>query len=432
MLYIQCHIENHAWLNYLLEEFKRIYSAQFDFKLVQEAPKSSSFISYSKEQGSDIHLSIQDQLNPEIQWLDNDLFILEGTFEEKKANINFDLFWNAFYFLSRRNEWLTEKEGKGIQSYSYRTNINDEEIWLIPIVNHYFKILKEYLVLKFPNLNFGKGEEPILELSHDLDYIKKTSSLRIKQSAFRLFNGFKNGKAKMISNGIQFLFTSADYWNFDFWKKLEASFQMNSVFYIYSKAKKQGAKEWLFDPSYDISTNQKLRDKIKDLSEQGWRFGLHGSFESAKDFELLKKEKEKLEDSLTIPILKTRQHWLRFFEQETPFIHEQLFEEDSTIGWNNRIGFRAGIASKFRPYNHSEQRAFNYFVIPQIIMDSNIFDYGHGKEAEIIQQCKAMILRLAEMTSVHFSISWHPRTCHKEYTWQHAYKELIQTWKTSI
>ncbi|MEM7161487.1 MAG: hypothetical protein AAF487_03510 [Bacteroidota bacterium] len=432
MLYIQAHKEHHHWLNYLMDEFRRIEGAEFQIGIGEKETESRLNLRYNSSEKSDVHLSIQDNPYPKFEWIENGLFILEGTQKRGKKNIDYDLFWNSFYFLSRRNEWLLEQSGKKVQSYSNKTGIKDEKIWQLPIVNMYFGILKSYIAKNFPELKFSENQRPTIELSHDLDYIKKTSSLRLKQSAFQVYNGIRRFHLKKIFSGLRFFFTSPIYWNFDFWKELEEKFGLKSVFYVYAKTNKRGLKEWLLDPAYDISTNEKLKTALKDLSQEGWRIGLHGSFNSADSFDLIQKEKAKLESAIHSPITKTRQHWLRYAEAKTPFFHEELFQEDSTLGWNDRIGFRAGIGSKFRPYNHKENRAFKHYVIPQVIMDSNIFDYGYGNEDVIIQQSKAMIIELAKQSNAHFSISWHPRTCHKEYAWQFAYEELLETWKTSI
>ena len=225
-------------------------------------------------------------------------------------------------------------------------------------------------------------QEAKLELSHDLDYVRKTTSLRLKQSAFNLYNAFTKRKVSKLKKSFQFLFGTGNYWCFDYWMEVEKKKGMVSTFYVYSKQSKS-AKKWLLDPSYNVSQDVKLQNQLKLMLERGWKIGLHGSFYSADDLELITKEKESLELAVGHKVTATRQHWLRYFEHQTPLIHEQLFQTDSTVGWNDRVGFRAGIASKYKPYNHKEGRAFDYFVIPQVVMDSNIFDYGFGREEEI-------------------------------------------------
>jgi len=428
MLYLESNIKDHSWLKYLLDEFCRIEKAQFDFEITSAPPTGSNIVSYGKD-SSDIFEATPDHFDSKIEYLNDDLFILKNTNNNSfKGKFKFDLLWNAFYFLSRKDEWDREKNGINIQSYSGKTTRNNNDSWLIPIVSNYFQMLKIFIEDKFDGIQFAPSDSPILELSHDLDYLKKTRSLKIKQGAFNFLNGLKNWDAEKLKRAISFSRTKQDYWNFDFWTNLEKKYALKSTFYVYSKTKNGGPKKWLLDPSYDVRYNSKLQDKLKELIEKGWKIGLHGSFDSASNFELLSEEKEILEKAIGSKVSKTRQHWLRYEEIRTPFYHEKLFEQDSTVGWNNRMGFRAGIASKYRPYNHREKRAFQHFVVPQIIMDSNIFDYGFENQDKLIQQSLKMLLRCRRVSNAHFSISWHPRTCNEEYNWHTAYEKLLKSW----
>ena len=132
-----------------------------------------------------------------------------------------------------------------------------------------------------------------------------------------------------------------------------------------------------------------------------------------------------MEEKLKIEIKKNRQHWLNYDELLTPEIHEKLFEVDSTIGWNDRIGFRASIASKYRPYNHLQNKPYNFFIIPQAIMDSNIYDYGYGEEDDKINKSIDIINICKKLKNTEFSISWHPRTLSKDYNWLKGYKAIL-------
>jgi hypothetical protein len=179
------------------------------------------------------------------------------------------------------------------------------------------------------------------------------------------------------------------------------------------------------DPSYDVRSNQKLVVILKSLLDDDFEIGLHGSYESAVNLQLLEKEKCLLENTLEVQVGKVRQHWLRYRESVTPFLHNQLFQYDSTVGWNDSIGFRSGCASRYRPYNHREQKPFDYQVTPQVIMDSTLFDYGAGRKNLLIAEAMQLLEDVKSLGNTCITISWHQRSCSRDYRWHKTYEQIL-------
>ena len=124
---------------------------------------------------------------------------------------------------------------------------------------------------------------------------------------------------------FNFPFSKSNYWNFDYWQEVESRYKFKSIFYVYSKIK-FGLRQIILDPSYDISINNKLIEKLIEIKKEGWHIGLHGSFYSYNNFNLMKAEKNQLEDKLKFEINKNRQHWLNYDERLTQKFHQELFE----------------------------------------------------------------------------------------------------------
>ena len=95
-----------------------------------------------------------------------------------------------FLFKSELHEYKLSQNGFQTRGYSFRTMMPNNFRWDIPHVNFLFREFKIKLKSRFPLLKFKKIKA-ILELSHDLDYIKKNSVLILKQT---LFNGFNLSK----------------------------------------------------------------------------------------------------------------------------------------------------------------------------------------------------------------------------------------------
>lgn len=433
MLTIKTDLQDIRWLRYILDEFTATNSAQFEIRILaidslQPAP-FTLYYSATHQYGPTIYSHPKPFLSENIEYLDNDLFILKGSSGTGNFSLTYDLFWNAFVFLSRYEEYNAEQQGRKIRSYSINHPRYDKKSFESPVVNKLFNELERMIKKLFPTLIFGIQTQPIIELSHDVDYIKKTFQLRIKQTLFNGFNLIRSFNKphllwQNISKMCSFLFSNPSYWCFEYWQELEKKRGLRSTFYIYVKSGDKNWISWLIDPSYNLSEETMLQKKLKSLIEDGFVIGLHGSYQSALCKEQLQQEKELLETILQKNIVKTRQHWLNYTETITPYIHEALFEVDSTIGWNDRMGFRSGIASSYHPYDHIHQRAMQYKIVPQVVMDSHLFDYGESED--MLPHAREILTRgKIHSKHTHISISWHQRVCSSNYRWHKSYEELL-------
>jgi uncharacterized protein DUF7033 len=437
MLSIASNLKDKRWLQYILEEFRRINIAEFKIQVCtieQVNGSNGKVIYYNKNCINKLTIPNRSYANIQenVLWLSKVIFIIKDTrVNEWEGECNYDIFWNAFVFLSRLEEYQKEKNEKQIKSYAKNHPRKEKTTFDVPVVNNLFNELELIIKRNFPELPFGSKQKPVIELSHDVDYIKKTFQLKLKQTAFNSYNALKALKNPSIfihkaQTTLSFLFSKPSYWCFDYWEALEKKYLKRSVFYIYVQTKKKNLKSWLIDPSYDIRTNKKLQLKLKQLIVEGFEIGLHGSYYSATDEKRLVNEKAILEDILEKRVTKIRQHWLRYDESITPVLHNKYFKYDSTLGWNDRTGFRSGCASRYRPFNHEKQEPYEYMVTPQVIMDSAIFDYGAERIKLQTKKALLMIKNIQSLKTPHISISWHQRVCNDDYRWHKLYEKILR------
>lgn len=433
------HIE--PWFIYIWEQFVVINFLKTDYRLMTYAEYA-----VTETNASDDHVieycekpKFQDSLHiikkcsyktDEYEWIQPFLPVYRNTFDEKVKS-NYDIFYNAFVHLSCLEEWKTSAS-KQFNAYSFKHPRKNKKIWKIPVVNYLFDDLERIISSRFQDVAFGKRVKPKVEFSHDVDYIKKTIQLRIKQSSFLFFNSMRllgdlKVRESLINSarGINFLLTNSEYWCFDQWTDLEKELDIQSVYYIYTAVKSGkpcNVKRWLIDPSYNISKNKKLQDKCKELLKNGTRIGLHGSYYSGLNEILFRKEKMLLEESINHDITKTRIHWLNYYNNTTPGILEKAgIIEDSSIAFNDISGFRAGIASRYNPYDHLNQRAFKFYEIPLVIMDSQLYDYtADSSDTALSWFYNAM----ASVKNFFVSVDWHQRVIHKDYGWDGSFAAI--------
>ncbi len=438
--------QREPWIDYILEQFIKINLLLTPLGILsynehKNRPNKNDgdkelIIEYGKQQIYPASLFIPKKnefKTDDYLWLNENLPIFRGTVINTNKGYEYDILYNAFVHLSRLEEWQVSPT-KNFNAYSFNHPRKNKRIWKIPVVNYLFNELEKVITAQFPSVVFGRRVNPVIEFSHDVDYLEKTIQLRIKQSAFYLLNSVRScihGKLKKsfqhVLNGVQFLFTNSNYWCFDQWTELEKKLNIQSIYYIYCAVKdnrRHNFKRWLIDPSYNISNNKKLREKCKELMMNGIRIGLHGSYYSGTDEKLFKEEKEILENIINCSITKSRIHWLNYNDDVTPRIFEETgIQEDSSISYNEISGFRAGIASRYNPYDHTNRRAYNFYEVPLVIMDSQLYDYsidvaelGLGWFYDMLAAIKNCVI----------SIDWHQRVIHKDYGWDGGYLQIAE------
>src|SRR5207245_1555660 len=102
--------------------------------------------------------------------------------------------------------------------------------------------------------------------------------------------------------------------------------------------------------------------------------GLHGSYAAADDPVRLAAEKQKLE-ALAGPVAGHRYHYLRVDPHRNLAPLEAAgLRYDTTLGFPDAIGFRAGIARPFRPWDFERDEPLDLVEIPLAAMDATLAD----------------------------------------------------------
>jgi peptidoglycan/xylan/chitin deacetylase (PgdA/CDA1 family) len=203
-------------------------------------------------------------------------------------------------------------------------------------------------------------------LSHDVDRTKKTYQyLTHSLKALSKFN------IKDVLTEIGTIFTPNKYWGFDEILKIENDFDVKSTFFFLNETIPFN----LFSPSnwqlslgrYKINSSE-IINIIKYLDKNGWEIGLHGSYSSHENKNLLASEKSILESITGHEILGIRQHYLNLSQNTWKFQNDIGLKYDTSWGLNNDIGFRENRFKPFHPFNNE------FLVIPMSIMDIAFVD----------------------------------------------------------
>jgi len=289
---------------------------------------------------------------------------------------NIDIIASSFFMLSRYEEYLVDERDQ-YDRFPASASIAYKEGFLTrPIVNEYIELLWEWIDsfnLGFQRKKLWGDKDFVACLTHDVDSVKRWNLKSIFKEII-YFNKspiIKDNTLNVLKRKgriVKSILSCKDpHWNFKEIIELEKQYGFSSSFYFLIGGKHKSEK------NYRIS-DAKIQRLIDNIKKTGCEVGLHGSFYSYNDIEILRKEKNILE-KLVGKIFGIRQHFLRFDIRKTYLLYERIgIEYDTTLGYAQHEGFRTGFCLPFYPYNLDEERCFTTLEIPLNIMDGTFSD----------------------------------------------------------
>jgi hypothetical protein len=156
------------------------------------------------------------------------------------------------------------------------------------------------------------------------------------------------------------------------------------------------------------------------LRSRGAEVAVHG-IDAWNDTVLAQEELRAVSEVAGESALGVRMHWLFFRQASFEIVDRAGFMYDSSIGYNDAVGFRAGTTQVFRPLT-SER----LLELPLHIQDTSLFFRRrmHRTEAEAVALC-GEILDWMQRLGGALTISWHERSLVPERQWDGPYRELL-------
>lgn len=159
---------------------------------------------------------------------------------------------------------------------------------------------------------------------------------------------------------------------------------------------------------------------IQGLLQSGREVGVHG-LDAWHDVEKGRKERAAVQKVTQREEQGVRMHWLHFSHESPRVLREAGFFYDSSIGYNEAIGFRAGTAQVFmQPHLKAIPE------LPLVIMDTALFypDRMGLNERQAHEACTRVIDTVLRYGGV-LTVNWHTRSLCPERNWDAFYIELL-------
>jgi peptidoglycan/xylan/chitin deacetylase (PgdA/CDA1 family) len=216
-----------------------------------------------------------------------------------------------------------------------------------------------------------------------------------------------------------------DFWNrFDRYIDIETG--LNSTFFVIPKKGDPGQNASGPVPvrraaRYDVA---EIKDQVQRLISAGREIALHG-IDAWHDTAKGRTELETIQRLTGESRIGVRMHWL-FFDENSPIkLEEAGFSYDSTVGYNETVGYRAGTAQVFKPLG-----AARMLELPMHIMDTALFFPAHMNLSP--KQAECMISDLIDSANRFggaLTTNWHDRSIAPERLWGDVYQKLLDNLK---
>jgi len=201
------------------------------------------------------------------------------------------------------------------------------------------------------------------------------------------------------------------------WLAAEAAVGARSTFFFWPGWKAVG-KHHPSDCSYDMTDRVvfdgqrcTVAEMIREIDRQGWEIGLHPSWYSFDDDEEMKRQKAALESALGKDVVSVRQHFLHYDIRVTPRVQAEAgFKYDSTLGFNDNVGFRFGTCYPWRLYDLKAEKELPIMEVPLIIQDGAMLSPVKGMrlDEDTAFQYVVQIADTVEQVGGVLTLLWHP------------------------
>jgi hypothetical protein len=307
-----------------------------------------------------------------------------------------DLPLSILLTLSRWEETIgTEHDAHGrfcsTQSVATRDNFLHR-----PIVDEYGLAFLQALQFIYPT-----WQEPArklrVKLSHDADHIgipfgwkqviRHTTHYRHPGDSCRELWNLFSGAPPAELRAVQ------DIARLSIEKKLHSS--------VYWMASSPGHWDAGYDPRLPM-----VRDMIRWLDDNQIENGVQPGYNTFRSPEKLRKEILALREVLGDRPLGGRQHYLRWCPETWIHWETSGLSYDSTLGFADRIGFRAGTCVPYRPWLFALNRPADLQEIPLLVMDGTLLVYMKLSEEQSLARVQDVVERCSAVGGV-FTLVWH-------------------------
>jgi len=287
-------------------------------------------------------------------------------FAVDEGDFPFDIFSASFYLLSRYEEYLPHTKDE-YGRYAHTNSLAYKEDFLSqPLVNTWLEHLKRHLKQKFPTLIWRLPKFRFLP-TYDIDVAYSYLNKGLARNVGGILKSLIKGEISALGERVKVLSGKSDdpYDVYEWLYALHLKYGLKP-YYFFLVAKEQKGLDKNIEP-----TREEMLELIR-YHAVGYVVGVHPSWQSGDDDELLREEIDFLEFVTNKQITNSRQHYIRF---DLPNTFRRLIdagiEYEFSMGYGAINGFRASVASPYPWYDLKAEEKTKLILFPFCFMDAN-------------------------------------------------------------
>ena len=282
------------------------------------------------------------------------------------GDIPFDILSASFYLISRYEEYLpyvTDEYGR----YAHTNSLAFKENFLhLPLINLWLKELEKLLSNRFSSAIISQSSFAFIP-TYDIDIAYSYQHKGLVRNVLGFCKDIVTLNINKVKERIAVLSNKRPD-PYDVYSELNELHEETHIipFYFFLLAEKTKLYDRNIDPC-----NEAMHALIKQHAAL-YKVGIHPSWQSGDDEQLLKEEIDSLGKILETGITISRQHYIRMRFPET---YQKLIandiREDFSMGYGSINGFRASICNAFLWYDLKNEQSSNLLIHPFCFMDAN-------------------------------------------------------------
>ena len=333
----------------------------------------------------------------------------------------FDIFAASFYMVARYEEYLPFEADEHNRFHSGESIAFHNGFLDQPIINQWaLQFGKELTRIFSGNIQINPLEyqfKPTIDIDNAWAFLNKGlwrsmgALLRPGQSMAERNYRFQVWRKKQPDPFDQY----------EFIRQLMHSHQLDPIFFFLVGP--YGPYDRTVSPA-----NSGFKRLVRSLASE-FRLGIHPSYNSNSSAAQIQKEIDILAHLSGKEITDSRQHFLKVHLPHTYSIIDNLgIKNDYSMGYADRVGFRAGIANPFRFFDLENNTSTDLVVHPFQVMDITLQEYLKMEPKEALDTISQLVSTIKDVGGT-FNCLWHNESLGewKHWTgWSGVFREMLE------